>query len=96
MGRYLFLEEVALADCALDLEARELHDLFETSASALAEVMVDPATVEPAVERILILKAPRLDFLLHDWLSELIYRKRRDREVFTRAKVWMSGRRRIA
>lgn len=43
MGRYQFLEEVAVADCALDVEAPELHDLFETAASALAELMVEPA-----------------------------------------------------
>ncbi len=91
MGRYEFLEEVALADCAVEVEARELHDLFETAASALAEIMVDPATVEPTVERILTFRAPQLDLLLHDWLSELIYRKDRDREVFTRAKVWIAG-----
>jgi len=91
MGRYHFLEEVALADCAVEIEAQELHDLFETAALALAELMVDPATVEPTVERILTLRASQLDLLLHDWLSELIYRKDRDREIFTRAKVWMTG-----
>ena len=44
MGRYEFLEEVALADCAVDVEGNDLDDLFATAAAALADVMVDPAT----------------------------------------------------
>ena len=91
MGRYEFLEEVALADCAVDVEGNDLDDLFATAAAALADVMVDPATVPSTVERTIALTAPQLDLLLYDWLSELIYRKDRDREVFTRAEVRVSG-----
>ena len=91
MGRYEFLEEVALADCAVDVEANGLDDLFETAASALAEVMVDPATILVTVERVITITAPQLDLLLYDWLAELIYRKDRDLEVFTRVKAWVSG-----
>ena len=91
MGRYEFLEEVALADCAVDVEGSDLDDLFATAAAALADVMVDPATVPSTVERTITLTAPQLDLLLYDWLSELIYRKDRDGEVFTRAEVRVSG-----
>lgn len=91
MGRYEFLEEVALADCALEVSGTDLEDLFATAAVALAEVMVDPATVPTTVERNIAVTAPRLDLLLYDWLSELLYRKDRDREVFTRAEVRVKG-----
>lgn len=91
MGRYAFLEEVALADCAVEVRGSDLDDLFATAAAALAEVMVDPATVPRTVERTITLTAPELDLLLYDWLSELIYRKDRDGEVFTRADVSVSG-----
>lgn len=91
MGRYEFLEDVALADCAVVVEGENLGDLFATAALALAEVMVDPATVSDTVERTITLAAPQLDLLLYDWLSELIYRKDRDREVFPRAEVTVSG-----
>ena len=37
------------------------------------------------------LEARSLDLLLYDWLSELIYRKDRDREVFTSARVSLQG-----
>jgi SHS2 domain-containing protein len=92
VGRYEVLEDVALADCALDLEARDTNDLFETAAIALAELMVEPATLEMSTERTIALSAPGLDLLLYDWLSELIYRKDRDQEVFPQTRVRVSGR----
>ena len=91
MGRYTFLEDVAVADCAVEIEAKDLEDLFETAAAALAALMVDPATVRVTVERTITLTAPELDLLLYDWLSELIYRKDCDREVFTRVTARVSG-----
>jgi SHS2 domain-containing protein len=85
------VEEVALADCAMDVEGRNLDDLFETAAAALAEVMVDPGTVALTVERAIELDAGALDLLLYDWLSELIFLKDRDREVFPRCQVQVGG-----
>jgi SHS2 domain-containing protein len=49
--------------------------------------MVDPAGVSATVRRTITLEATAIDLLLYDWLSELIFRKDRDREVFTRARV---------
>jgi len=87
MGRWTVLEEIAIADCALEVEGDNLDDLFETAALALAEVMVDTATVAPSVERSVSLEAGALDLLFHDWLSELIYLKDREGEVYTRSRV---------
>jgi hypothetical protein len=50
MGRYEFLEDVVLADCAVEIDGRSLDDLFETAAAAIACLMVDPATL-PAGDR---------------------------------------------
>jgi SHS2 domain-containing protein len=72
MGRYEVLEGVALADCALDIEGDDLDDLFATGARALAELMVDPATLPAGLERRVELAAASLDLLFFDWLSELI------------------------
>ena len=91
MGSYTPVEDIALADHAVDIEGRDLPDLFETAAAALAELMVDPASVAETVLRTITLSADRLDLLLYDWLSELIFRKDRDREVFTRARIHVTG-----
>ena len=91
MGRYQFVEDIALADCAIDVEGIDLADLFATAARALVEVMVDPATVAMTTRRTIRLEEAELDLLLYDWLSELIFRKDRDREVYTHATVDVSG-----
>jgi SHS2 domain-containing protein len=72
MGRYEVLDTVAIADCALEIEGTDLDDLFATAGRALAEMMVDPATLTPSLERQIDLEAPSLDLLFFDWLSELI------------------------
>jgi len=91
MGQYRILDDVALADCAIGVEGRDLDDLFETAAAALLELMVDPATVDVTVDRHLALEADALDLLLYDWLSELIFLKDRDRLVFPRSAVEIRG-----
>jgi|SRR5688572_400319 SHS2 domain-containing protein len=91
MGSYRIVEEIALADCAFDVDGRDLPDLFETAARALAELMVDPATLASTVRRTIALDASALDLLLYDWLSELIFRKDRDLEVYTRSSVRIAG-----
>jgi len=91
MGRFRFVEDVALADCAVEIEGGDLGDLFETAASALAELMVDPTTVSVTVDRTITLETSALDLLLYDWLSELIFLKDRDRQVFTRTQVRVGG-----
>jgi protein archease len=91
VGRYVFLEDMAIADCAMEIEGRDLPDLFATAAQALAELMVDPATVGMSRRHRLGLEAARLDLLLYDWLSELIFRKDRDREIFPQARLAIGG-----
>lgn len=87
MGRYEVVESVAVADCAIDIQADTLDDLFETAARAVAELMVDPATVKRTVERVVTLTAAALDLLLYDWLSELIFLKDSEQLVFPLARV---------
>lgn len=89
MGRFRNLEEIALADAALEIVGDDLDDLFATAARALADLMVDPATLNERVVRTVHLEAPALDLLLYDWLGELIFRKDRDGEVFPTAQVWV-------
>lgn len=87
MGDYRFLDDMAWADCAIAVEGADLDDLFATAATALAALMVDPATVPMTIEREVTLEAEEPDLLLYDWLAELIFRKDRDREIFPVADV---------
>jgi SHS2 domain-containing protein len=53
--------------------------------------MVDPATLAITVERAVTIEAAQLDLLLYDWLSELIYLKDRDQQIFPAAQVTIAG-----
>lgn len=66
LGRYAFLEDMALADCAVEVKGRDLPDLFETAAAALASLMVDPATVSITEQRRIVIESPTLDLLVYD------------------------------
>ncbi len=87
MGRSEVLDTIALADCAIEIEATDLDDLFVTAARALAETMVDPTTAPAVVDRTVELSARSLDLLLFDWLSELVYLKDAEQLVFVRTDV---------
>ena len=54
------LDTIAIADCALEIHANDLDDLFANAARALADVMVDPDTVSRDVGRTLSLEARAL------------------------------------
>ena len=91
MGQWRLLEDIALADCALEVDGRDLPDLFETAAAALARIMVDATALPLTVDRAIALEGETLDLLLYDWISELIFLKDRDREVFPRSEVDVEG-----
>ena len=87
MGRYEILETVAIADCALDVEGSDLADLFATAARAVAELMVDPATISRTLQRQIALEAPSVDLLFFDWLGELIALKDSEGAAFPDVEV---------
>lgn len=90
MGHWTVLESIALADCAFDVEGRDLDDLFATAGRALVELMIDPATLPATLTREVTLSASSLDLLLFDWLAELIYLKDAESVAFPSVEVTVS------
>lgn len=63
------------ADLGLRIAAKDLDDLFRTAAEALFNVITaDRTTIEPRESETVELKADSPEFLLVDWLNELIFR----------------------
>jgi SHS2 domain-containing protein len=75
MGKYRFLEDVAIADAAFLAEGQTLEDLFEVCAQAAFEVMADTKTIKHKHKEEIKLTGKNPDELLFDWLAELIYLK---------------------
>jgi SHS2 domain-containing protein len=87
MGRYRFLENVAIADAAFEAQADSLSDLFRTCAQATFEVMADTGSIEPRRKEEVELAGNSLDELLFDWLAELIYLKDTHSMLFGKFEV---------
>jgi len=61
------------ADLGLRVWADTLEGLFHQAARGLADLLTDPATVVPRVERVFELRAIDLEELLVAWLNEILY-----------------------
>lgn len=84
---YRYLEDIATADAAFEVEGKTLEELFRDAAIATFEVMVDTGTVKPEVIREIELENEDVDNLLFDWLSELVYLKDAESLIFCRFDV---------
>ncbi len=84
---YRYLEDIATADAAFEVEGKTLEELFRDAAVATFEVMADTGTVKPEVTREIELENEDVDNLLFDWLSELVYLKDADGLIFSRFDV---------
>jgi len=87
---FKFLPDVALADIAFEAQSDSVEGLFETCALAITDIMVDPSTLRPAVEKKISLRSVDLDRLLYDFMTELIIMKDVDSLLFGEYEVKVS------
>lgn len=77
---YQFLEDVAIADIAFSATGATLEELFSSSADATMNAMVDDlSTIQRTTQKAISLEAEAADFLLVNFLQELIYYKDAER-----------------
>jgi SHS2 domain-containing protein len=72
---YLFNEDIAVADSAVQVWGNTPEELFRESALCTSEVMVDISTVEPKVKIEINFENENIEILLYDFLSEIVYMK---------------------
>ena len=83
---YEFFEHTA--DLGLRIRAADVNTLFVEAAQALfAAVVEDLSTVRPEREIRVELPAEEVDYLLFDWLSELLYTFETEHLLFSRFDV---------
>jgi SHS2 domain-containing protein len=83
--QYEYLEHTA--DIKFMAYGKSLEEVFENSALAMFNVMIDTEQVSGETRKEIFLKAPDLESLLVDWLSELLYIFEVDEIVFREFKV---------
>ena len=70
---FRFVDDIATADCAVEIEAKTLPSLFVDSAMSLTACMTDPSLVRSELLWKVNLEEDNLGRLLYAWLSELVY-----------------------
>lgn len=84
---YRYLEDMATADAAFEVEANDLNQLFQEAAEATFAIMADLSAIKPKSHKAIKLSADKIDQLMFDWLSELVYLKDKDKIIFSRFAV---------
>jgi SHS2 domain-containing protein len=84
---FRFLPDIALADIAFEAESDSVNGLFESSALAVSDIMVDPETLHSDTTRNVRISSEDLDRLLYDFLTELVVVKDVDSLLFREFEV---------
>ena len=84
---FRYLPDIALADIAFEAESDSVNGLFESSALALSDVMVNPGTLGTGTTRKVRISSDNLDTLLYDFLTEIIVVKDVDSLLFREIQV---------
>ena len=73
--KYKFLEDVAIADIAYEAYGKDLNEVFENAALAIFELSADAETIDAVKKVEFELENEKLDNLLYDFLSEILFLK---------------------
>ena len=84
---FRFVENVATADCAVEIKAGTLPEIFVDAAKSLVACMIDPASVRSETEWTIQLSEDNLQALLYAWLSELVYIRDSENVIFSDFEV---------
>lgn len=82
---FRYLEHTA--DAEFIAYGKTLDEVFVNAAKATFELVVDPSKVKPQIAKEISLAGDSLDYLLYDWLSELLFLAEVDMLVFSRFEV---------
>jgi SHS2 domain-containing protein len=75
------------ADLGLRIRAADLQTLFVEAGQGLYSLIVDLATVEPRQETTFKVKGRELDYLLFDWLNELLFAFEKEHMLYAAFEV---------
>ena len=85
--KYKFLEDVAIADIAYEAYGKDLNELFENAAFAIFEMSANLETVDAEEKIEFELESDKVENLLYDFLSEILFLKDSKYMVFKKVKV---------
>ncbi len=87
MKKFKVLENVAIADIAFEAYGKNLNELFENCALAIFEESADIKKIESDKKKKIILESGKIEDLLFDFLSEILYLKDVHSMIFKSSEV---------
>ena len=85
--KYKFLEDVAIADIAYEAYGKNLNEMFENSALAIFELSANIKTIDTKKKLEFKLENEKIENLLYDFLSEILFLKDSKYMVFKKVNV---------
>ncbi len=85
--KYRFLEDVAIADIAYEAYGKDLNELFENAALAIFELSANLKTIDANKKLEFGLENEKIENLLYDFLSEILFLKDSKYMVFKKVKA---------
>ena len=82
-----FREVAHTADVAIEVEGRNLAELFANAAFGMGHLLAEMDEFDPECDRPVDLEAPDVETLLVSWLNELLYLTERTGCVFRRFEL---------
>lgn len=87
MKKYKILEDVAIADIAIEAYGKDLNELFENCAFAVFEESADIKKIKEKEKKEINLTAKNVEDLLFDFLSEILFLKDTYSMIFKKSSV---------
>jgi SHS2 domain-containing protein len=84
--------DITTADVAFVAYGKDLNELFENSALAMFEVMINTKQIKPKVEKNIKVKAHDLNSLMFAWLNSLLVYVDSENLAFSKFKTRVDGK----
>lgn len=87
-GEYVYREDIAIADLAFEVYADNLEDLFKYAGLAITNAMiVNLNSIKHSVVKEVKLESDNIEFLLFNFLQEIIFYKDSERLLFNKIDI---------
>ena len=90
MKKYKILEDIAIADIAIEAYGKNLDELFENSAYAIFEESADINKIDVKEKKTIKLGAKNIGDLVFDFLSEILFLKDTYSMIFRKSSIKIS------
>lgn len=85
--KYKFLPDIATGDIAFEAYGKNLSELFKNITEAVCASMANPKRVGCSEVRGFKLEAEKLEDLVYDYISEIVYLKDSEMLLFSKAEI---------